>query len=101
MAKNKWSRNKHMQKQAHTFTAVLYKLESWVVAPLPSDSDIEAVHSFGRTPVIAMLGEKSWKTSLWTDKEGATMLPLPKKIRGNLCEGDEVTLTFVYDHERF
>jgi len=90
-----------MQKQPYTFTTILHKLESWVVAPLPDGFEIEAVHPFGRTPVIATLGETSWKTSLWTDKEGGTMLPLPKKIRGKLREGDEVTLTFVYDEERF
>jgi len=87
--------------QPVTFTAILQKLESWIVAPLPSTYEIEAVHPFGRTPVIATLGDKSWKTSLWTDKEGTTMLPLPKRIRGTLGEGDEVTLSFVYDMERF
>jgi len=85
---------------AYTFSTILYKLESWVVAPLPDGFEIEAVHPFGRTPVIATLGETSWKTSLWTDKEGATMLPLPKKIRAKLREGDEVTLSFIYDEER-
>ena len=93
--------NTMTQKSSYTFTTILHKLESWVVAPLPDDFEIEAVHPFGRTPVIATLGNKTWKTSLWTDKEGATMLPLPKKIRGKLREGDEVTLSFVYDEERF
>jgi len=89
-----------MKDTPYHFSAILYRLASWVVAPLPKEFEIEAVHPFGRTPVIATLGQKTWKTSLWTDKNGATMLPLPKKIRGNLKEGDEVTLSFVYDDER-
>ena len=87
--------------EIHTFSAILTNLESWRVAPLPASFVIEAVQPFGRTPVIATLGEKSWSTSLWTSKEGETMIAVPKKIRGKLDAGDEVTIFFIYDYERF
>jgi hypothetical protein len=36
---------------------------------------------------------KSWKTSVWTEKAGRVLLPVPKKIRGNKGDGDTVTVT--------
>ena len=85
----------------YTFSSVLQKLSSWTVAPLPESLKIEAVSSFGRTPVIATLNNKEWSTSLWTDKEGKTMIAVPKKVRGSLTEGDVVEISFEFDYERF
>lgn len=82
----------------HTFSSILTKLQSWTIAPLPKDFIIEAVHPFGRTPVIATLNSKSWSTSLWIEKSGETMIAVPKKVRGNLKEGDEVEIAFVYEY---
>ena len=87
--------------QTHTFTSTLQKLQSWTIAPLPKDFIIEAVHPFGRTPVIATINGRSWNTSLWTEKSGDTMIALPKKVRAKLEAGDEVEISFVYDYERF
>ncbi|WP_295418275.1 DUF1905 domain-containing protein [Sulfurovum sp.] len=87
--------------ETHTFTSTLTKLQAWTIAPLPKSFVIEAVQPFGRTPVIATLNGKEWKTSLWTERSGETMIAVPKKVRGKLEEGDEVEISFVYDYERF
>ena len=85
----------------YTFTSILTKLQTWYIAPLPKSMVIEAVHPFGRTPVIATLNDKEWQTSLWTEKSGETMIAVPKKVRGKLEEGDEVEIAFVFDYDRF
>jgi len=84
-----------------TFTSTLIKLQSWTITPLPKHFIVEAVHPFGRTPVIAVLNAKEWNTSLWTDKVGDTMIAIPKKVRGKLEVGDEVEISFRYDYGRF
>jgi hypothetical protein len=88
-------------KESYQFKSVLTKLESWFVAPLPEDIKIEAVHAFGRTPVIATVNDKTWSTSIWTERSGKTMIAVPKKVRDNLSKGDEVEITFLFDYERF
>ena len=90
-----------MMQKSYTFTAVLQKLASWTVAPLPTTIEIEAVSAFGRTPVRAEVSGKVWSTSLWTDKKGKTMIALPKKVRGTLVEGDVVEISFEFDYDRF
>ena len=90
-----------MMQKSYSFTAVLQKLGSWTVAPLPQSIEIEAVSSFGRTPVTAEIDSKTWSTSLWTDKKGKTMIALPKKVRGVLIEGDLVEISFEFDYDRF
>ena len=89
------------EKASLSFTSILTRLQSWYIAPLPKSMVIEAVQSFGRTPVIATLNGKEWQTSLWTSKSGETMIAVPKKVRGKLEEGDEVEIAFVFDYDRF
>ena len=90
-----------MLESSYTFSAVLINISSWRVAPLPEYIELEAVREFGRTPVNAKCCGKKWATSLWTDKNGKTMLPIPKKIRGKLDEGDVIEVYFEFDYERF
>jgi hypothetical protein len=87
--------------EVYTFSTVLTKLQTWTIAPLPLHFVIEAVHPFGRTPVIATLDGKEWSTSLWTEKSGKTLIAIPKKVRGLSTEGDKVEISFIYDYERF
>lgn len=88
-------------KESYQFKSSLTKLQTWFVAPLPYDIKVEAVHAFGRTPVIATVNNKTWSTSLWTEKDGKTMIAIPKKVRGGLLEGDEVEIYFKFDYDRF
>ena len=88
-------------KKSYSFKSILKKLQSWYIAALPSTIDIEAVHCFGRTPVIATVNNKTWNTSIWTQKDGITMIEIPKKVRGNLIEDDEIEIYFEFDYDRF
>ncbi len=90
-----------MLEKSYTFSAKLVNLGEWRVVYLPKYIKLKATQPFGRTPVIAQFCSQKWKTSLWTDKEGKTMLPIPKKIRGKLDEGDMVEVYFEFDYERF
>jgi len=85
----------------YTFKSTLIKLQSWFIAALPKSIKIEGVHAFGRTPIIATVNNKTWKTSIWTQKDGTTMIAVPKKVRGLLHEGDEVVIKFEFDYDRF
>lgn len=87
--------------EIYTFNSTLTKLQAWTIAALPKNFVIEAVHPFGRTPVIAWIDDKEWATSLWTEKSGETMIAVPKKVRGKLEAGDDVNISFRYDYERF
>lgn len=89
-----------MQK-SYSFSTILMKLSTWTVAPLPPEIEIQAVSAFGRTPVIATINSKVWSTSLWTDKEGKTMIAVPKGVRGSLVEGDVAEISFEFDYDRF
>lgn len=87
--------------KSYTFKSTLIKLQSWYIAPLPNNIDIEAVHCFGRTPVIAKVNNKTWNTSIWTQKDGITMIAIPKKVRDKLIEGEEIEIHFEFDYDRF
>lgn len=65
----------------------------WTFAPVPESCAPPVMAGWGRTPVVASLGDKHWDTSVWRDKSGRTLLPIPKKVRGALKAGDEVELT--------
>ena len=53
-------------------------------APEPTDP-------WGRTPVVATVDGHTWKTSVWTAKNGdGTLLAVPKRIRGAKHNGDTV-----------
>ncbi|CAM2010610.1 DUF1905 domain-containing protein [Acanthopleuribacter pedis] len=65
----------------------------WTFAPVPDSHSPPVTHGWGRTPVTATVDGKSWETSVWRDKSGQTLLPVPKKIRGNKGDGDRVTVS--------
>ncbi len=88
-------------KKSYTFKTTLLKAQTWVFAPLPTDIKIEAIHAFGRTPIIATFYGKTWSTSIWTEKTGRSMIAIPKKIRKPYDEGDEVEISFSFDYDRF
>ncbi len=87
--------------KSYKFKSVLIQPNGWVFAPLPSSLKIEAVHPFGRTLIVATIDNNSWNTSIWTQKDGQSMIAIPKKIRGSLCKGDTVKIKFKFDYDRF
>jgi hypothetical protein len=59
----------------------------FVTLPKKQSNEIRALfgksqHAFGSLPVLATVGETSWKTSIWLDKKsGAYLLPLKADVR--------------------
>lgn len=68
----------------------------WTFAEVPAEFAPSFRLSFGRTPVRAELNGKKWDTSVWTEKSGKILLPVPKNIRGFLGEGDKVRISIEY-----
>lgn len=64
----------------------------WTFAPVPAGSAPPATHGWGRTPVVATVDGRTWETSVWRDKSGQTLLPVPAAVRGTKGHGDEVTV---------
>ena len=69
---------------------------SWTFLEVPKQFAPPYTLHFGRTPVHATVEGKSWDTSVWTEKSGRIVLPVPKKIRGSKEDGDVVSVTLIY-----
>ncbi len=72
----------------------------WTFAPVPVQFAPPFKLAWGRTPVIATVDGKEWKTSVWTDKTGQVLLPVPKKIRGAKGQGDLVVISIKYSERQ-
>jgi hypothetical protein len=75
------------------FSAVLFKHPGkggWHFAPVPEKYAPPVTHGWGRTPVRASVDGYEWKTSVWRDKSGRTLLAVPKVARGTKSHGDRV-----------
>ncbi len=76
-----------------SFRARLFRVPGkggWTFAPVPDAFAPPVTEGWGRTPVRAVVDGRAWDTSVWRDKSGTTLLPVPKKIRGEKEDGDEV-----------
>jgi hypothetical protein len=51
---------------------------------------------WGRCPVFASVDDVAWRTSAWRDRTGRTLLPVPKKVRGDRTDGAVVQVTLRY-----
>lgn len=63
------------------FRARLFRIPGkggWTFAPVPERHAPPAGHAWGRTPVIATVDGHRWKTSVWREKSGRTLLAVPK-----------------------
>ena len=75
------------------FTTTLFRIPGkggWTFAPVPDESAPPARLAWGRTPVVATVDGRRWKTSVWREKSGRTLLPVPKAARGAKGDGDRV-----------
>ena len=82
-----------MPSTATTFTATLFRIPGkggWTFAPVPPDKAPPVAHAWGRTPVVATVDGYRWKTSVWRERSGRTLLPVPKAARGGKGDGDRV-----------
>ncbi|MCC6316643.1 MAG: DUF1905 domain-containing protein [Gemmatimonadaceae bacterium] len=62
----------------------------WHFAPVPEKYAPPVTHGWGRTPVLAIVDGYEWRTSVWRDKRGRTLLAVPKAARGEKGDGDTV-----------
>ena len=62
----------------------------WTFALVPEQFAPQATHGWGRTPVRATVDGHTWDTSVWREKSGRTLLPVPKKVRGTKGHADTV-----------
>ena len=47
-------------------------------------------------PVVATVEGHRWKTSVWREKSGRVLLPVPKSVRGTRGDGDRVRVTLEF-----
>jgi hypothetical protein len=62
----------------------------WTFAPVPDRHAPPVTEGWGRTPVLASVDGRSWETSVWRDEKFGTLLPVPKRVRGEKGDGDVV-----------
>ena len=82
------------------FTSTLFRVPGkggWTFATVPDRHAPSARHAWGRTAVIATVNGHRWRTSVWREKSGRTLLPVPKKVRGELGDGDRVKVRLEFD----
>lgn len=48
---------------------------------------------WGRTPVEATVDGRAWKTSVWRERSGRTLLPVPRDVRAGKEHGDVVQVS--------
>ena len=75
----------------------------FVTVPVEMADDIEAASEpkpFGSVPVRARIGQTTWETSLFPDKEsGSYVLPVKRSIREaeSIAAGDAVTVELTWN----
>ena len=47
--------------------------------------------------MIATVDGRQWKTSVWREKSGRVLLPVPAKVRGTKGDGDTVEVRLEFD----
>jgi hypothetical protein len=78
------------------FSSLLFRIPGkggWTFAPVPRKHAPPVTAGWGRTPVEASVDGREWKTSVWREKSGRTLLPVPKAIRAGKEDGDSVRVT--------
>lgn len=83
-----------------TFSARLWKYPGkggWHFVTVPEQHAPPVAHGWGRTSVTASVDDREWKTSVWREKVGRTLLPVPKAVRGGKGDGDLVKVRLVFD----
>ena len=79
-----------------SFVGVLFKHPGpggWHFVPVPERMAPQVTHWWGRTPVTATVDGRTWKTSVWREKVGRTLLAVPKAVRCGKGDGDRVKVT--------
>ena len=68
----------------------------WTFATVPEEYAPSVTLAWGRAPVVANVDGYEWKTSVWREKSGRTLLAVPKRARGAKGDGDYVKVRLSY-----
>ncbi len=82
------------------FVATLFRVGGkggWTFAAVPDRCAPQVKHGWGRSPVVATVDGHQWKTSVWREKSGRMLLPVPARIRGGKGDGDVVKVRLEFD----
>lgn len=77
------------------FSSSLFRVPGkggWTFATVPEEHAPSVTEAWGRAPVVATVDGHTWKTSVWRERTGRTLLPVPKAVRGIKGHGDAVTV---------
>jgi hypothetical protein len=75
------------------FAGVLFRVPGkggWTFVPVPEALAPPVTAGWGRTPVEATVDGTTWSTSVWRERSGRTLLPVPRAVRGGRGHGDAV-----------
>ncbi|HEU4557960.1 MAG TPA: DUF1905 domain-containing protein [Longimicrobium sp.] len=78
------------------FTSTMFRYQgqgAWHFVTVPEEHAPSSTYAWGRAPVMASVDGYEWKTSVWREKTGRTLLPVPKAARGGKGDGDSVRVT--------
>ena len=81
------------------FTAQLWRVPGkggWTFATVPARHAPSRSLAWGRMPVVATVDGRTWKTSVWREKSGRVLLPVPRSVRGGKQAGDSVRVTLEF-----
>jgi hypothetical protein len=81
------------------FFSTLFRVSGkggWVFAPVPDEHAPKASTAWGRIPVRATVEGQTWRTSVWREKSGRTLLAVPRHIRGSKDHDDQVAVRLEY-----
>ncbi len=84
-----------MSRSTVTFASTLFRIPGkggWTFATVPERHAPPVKHAWGRTPVVATVDGHRWRTSVWRERSGRTLLPVPKAARGAKGDGDRVSV---------
>jgi Domain of unknown function (DUF1905) len=86
------------------FITKLFKLGpdkgGWVFIEIPPEHHLPVTGGWGMSPVIARADGREWPTTIWREKSGRCLLPVPKKVRGTKAEGDDIAIELTLDTAR-
>jgi len=84
-----------------SFSSVLFTYPGkggWTFATVPEEFAPSTAGAWGRVSVTATVNGSTWETSVWRERSGRTLLPVPRKIRGGRGDGDEVDVVLRFKH---
>ena len=83
------------------FSSTLFRISGkggWTFAPVPEDLGPSSTEAWGRAPVVATVNGHTWKTSVWRERSGRVLLPVPKLVHQGKEEGAIVQVRLLYGH---